>query len=146
MKTKQLTYQQQMSQHQYNRASATNSSSNKYRTCSCANCSKTLPRCSLCLTQMGTPAGIYWRPGLNFSKTDRKLSPFSSWFTWCQTCRHGGHAAHILDWFAENVLCPVAGCKCKCMSMDANARQIGTAVNIWIFIFSFVLVSIISVI
>ena len=24
---------------------------------------------------------------------------FASWFTWCQTCRHGGHTLHIAEWF-----------------------------------------------
>lgn len=38
----------------------------------------------------------------------------------CQTCRHGGHAAHILDWFYGDAgershgLCPVADCNCRC--------------------------------
>lgn len=38
----------------------------------------------------------------------------------CQTCRHGGHAAHILDWFygeageRSHGLCPVADCNCRC--------------------------------
>lgn len=119
----QMNYPTHVSHHQFNRnAAANNTAGSKYRTVSCSNCAKTLPRCSLCLTQLGTAAGIYWRPGLLFSKSDRKLSPFSSWFTWCQTCRHGGHSAHLLGWFSENSICPVAGCKCKCMSMDANAN------------------------
>ena len=24
---------------------------------------------------------------------------FEQWFTWCQSCRHGGHAQHMVDWF-----------------------------------------------
>ena len=28
-----------------------------------------------------------------------KLTEFGNWFTWCQTCRHGGHASHIMHWF-----------------------------------------------
>ena len=24
---------------------------------------------------------------------------FGQWFTWCQSCRHGGHAQHITEWF-----------------------------------------------
>ncbi|XP_027194513.2 GATOR complex protein mio [Dermatophagoides pteronyssinus] len=119
-----ISHPQPISHHQYNRASSANSSSNKLRICSCSNCGKTLPRCSLCLTQLGTPAGFHWRPGIILEKSNRKLSPFSSWFTWCQTCRHGGHSVHLLDWFTENTICPVAGCKCKCMGLDANARPI----------------------
>jgi hypothetical protein len=38
----------------------------------------------------------------------------------CQTCRHGGHASHILDWFfgddgvRSHGLCAVANCDCRC--------------------------------
>ncbi|KAG1739334.1 hypothetical protein EDB19DRAFT_1828902 [Suillus lakei] len=38
----------------------------------------------------------------------------------CQTCRHGGHASHILDWFfgedgaRSRGMCPVADCDCHC--------------------------------
>ena len=28
-----------------------------------------------------------------------KLTQLSDWFTWCQTCRHGGHADHMTSWF-----------------------------------------------
>jgi len=38
----------------------------------------------------------------------------------CQTCRHGGHAAHVLEWFLgvdgsrTHQICPVADCNCRC--------------------------------
>lgn len=38
----------------------------------------------------------------------------------CLTCRHGGHAAHILEWFygsdggRAHGMCAVAGCACRC--------------------------------
>lgn len=38
----------------------------------------------------------------------------------CQTCRHGGHASHILDWFfvddesQAHLTCAVADCDCQC--------------------------------
>ena len=39
----------------------------------------------------------------------------------CQTCRHGGHSGHILDWFLGpngdgngHEVCPVADCDCRC--------------------------------
>jgi hypothetical protein len=131
----QETYQQQLSHHQYNRSSST-PSTNKTRIQSCPTCRKPLPRCALCLTQLGTPAGSYWRPGLNFNKNERKLSQFSSWFTWCQTCRHGGHASHIIEWFNDHVNCPVAGCSCKCMSLDANAK-LSSNTTIWFFNINF---------
>ncbi|MPC34163.1 WD repeat-containing protein mio-A [Portunus trituberculatus] len=77
----------------------------------CPNCRKPLPRCSLCLVHMGTPSG--WDSSTqktsvqedtgegpaSASTSRRKLSHFSSWFTWCQTCRHGGHAHHLMEWF-----------------------------------------------
>ncbi|XP_054158947.1 GATOR complex protein MIOS-B-like [Oppia nitens] len=115
-------YQQQLSHHHHNRSSSTTSSIHKNRIQSCPQCRKPLPRCALCLTHLGTPGGQYWRPGLTFNKSERKLTPFNSWFTWCQTCRHGGHANHIIQWFNEHINCPVAGCECKCMSLDANSK------------------------
>ena len=43
----------------------------------------------------------------------------------CQTCRHGGHASHILGWFfgastangegRKHDTCAVAGCNCRCL-------------------------------
>jgi len=83
---------------------------------SCPGCRKPLPRCSLCLINMGTPAGN----GEVMKRGDgQKLSNVNEWFTWCQSCRHGGHAHHISDWFSEHVECPVTGCTCKCMSLDS---------------------------
>ena len=38
----------------------------------------------------------------------------------CQTCRHGGHAVHILEWFLNedgrrtHEVCPVGDCNCRC--------------------------------
>ena len=32
-------------------------------------------------------------------KHEKKLSGIGDWFTWCQTCLHGGHAGHMMDWF-----------------------------------------------
>lgn len=79
---------------------------------SCPNCRKPLPRCSLCLLHMGTtttsasfPAGL-------------KSKPFQKWFSWCQTCRHGGHTEHLADWFKTHTECPVTCCNCKCFAID----------------------------
>lgn len=95
----------------------------------CPNCRKPLPRCSLCLVHMGTPSGWGGCMGPKNSSTGggsgtlgeegggveggagtstptlsptppcRMLSDFTTWFTWCQTCRHGGHAHHLMEWF-----------------------------------------------
>lgn len=36
------------------------------------------------------------------------------WFTWCQSCRHGGHAIHMYQWFDNHKVCPVSECQCEC--------------------------------
>ena len=41
-------------------------------------------------------------------------SGFDLWFTWCQSCRHGGHAIHMLQWFEKHKVCPVSECTCEC--------------------------------
>lgn len=57
--------------------------------------------------------------------TFRNSLPFADWWTWCHTCRHGGHASHLAEWFANQDVCPVADCRCHCNSLDVNptARQ-----------------------
>lgn len=84
---------------------------NKLKMSSCPNCRKPLPRCAICLAHMGTP--------LNESFSSKKVSNLASWFTWCQSCRHGGHAGHINNWFEKHSECPVTGCCCKCFSLDS---------------------------
>ncbi|ELR22091.1 uncharacterized protein ACA1_158870 [Acanthamoeba castellanii str. Neff] len=96
-------------------------SSGKQKVSSCPSCGKPLPLCSICLLPLGcsTPVfsgsrnpsekQLYWAEG---------GSKFEDWYTWCQTCRHGGHAAHLMDWFAHHVECPVTDCNCRCYSLD----------------------------
>lgn len=89
---------------------------------SCPACRKPLPRCTVCLVNMGSHSG--YLIGANHhlpsakNKVGTKVTPFKNFFTWCQLCRHGGHADHIQDWFDEYTECPVSGCSCKCNSMD----------------------------
>lgn len=85
---------------------------------SCPNCRKPLPRCSLCLLHMGTTTtdGFYNPTGL-------KSKPFSKWFSWCQTCRHGGHTEHLADWFKTHSECPVTCCNCKCFAIDLPPKR-----------------------
>ncbi|KAJ8949341.1 hypothetical protein NQ314_008261 [Rhamnusium bicolor] len=64
---------------------------NKVKMSSCPNCRKPLPRCAICLMHMGTTTG---------ESDGLKSTEFDNWFTWCQTCRHGGHAGHMSEWFA----------------------------------------------
>jgi len=74
---------------------------------------------------MGSPAGSLAIKSSEIKINnirDKKLGVFKDWFTWCQTCRHGGHADHIDDWFKNHAECPVTSCKCKCMSLDPLNR------------------------
>jgi len=90
---------------------------NKSKAQACPSCRKPLPRCAVCLVNMGTMSGLS-------NQDDRKkvVTRFGEWFTWCQTCRHGGHADHLLEWFGQHTVCPVTGCACKCASLDASAH------------------------
>jgi hypothetical protein len=98
----------------------------------CPACKKPLPRCALCLEPFdcSTPA-----PGSTGSKPSThkhkhpdgespldqsSTNPFDKWFTWCQTCRHGGHASHISDWFEHHDVCPVVDCTCRCRTLDVG--------------------------
>ncbi|GAM17954.1 hypothetical protein SAMD00019534_011290 [Acytostelium subglobosum LB1] len=84
----------------------------------CPHCKQPLPRCCLCLLPMSCMV-----PGIDYKKPSNRefwtagAEPFDDWFTWCQTCRHGGHARHISDWFKDHQQCPVTDCTCKCSSI-----------------------------
>lgn len=82
----------------------------KTKMSSCPNCRKPLPRCAICLVHIGTPSRLI----------GNKTADLASWFTWCQTCRHGGHTDHIQNWFAAHSECPVTGCTCRCLSLDGT--------------------------
>lgn len=88
----------------------------------CPGCRKPLPRCALCLTNLGTPSGSGLNEVVDKTEYNSKLSSFDSWFTWCQSCRHGGHSSHITSWFSDHTECPVTGCPCKCMTLDLNSQ------------------------
>eukprot|EP01103_Thecamoeba_quadrilineata_P012751 TRINITY_DN3369_c0_g1_i2.p1 TRINITY_DN3369_c0_g1~~TRINITY_DN3369_c0_g1_i2.p1 ORF type:complete len:703 (-),score=75.42 TRINITY_DN3369_c0_g1_i2:64-2172(-) len=92
------------------------------RVSSCPSCKNPLPHCALCLlplncllptysTQTSRAGNYESNPILNNSTS------FDNWFTWCHTCRHGGHANHILQWFQTHPNCPVADCSCQCLSL-----------------------------
>lgn len=105
------------------RPRSTSTSTN--RLSSCPSCRKPLPRCSLCLMHMGTMMNA--SPGETNSSDLQggwQMKPFSKWFSWCQTCRHGGHTEHIMQWFKQNSECPVSSCNCRCFDMD------GTKLNV----------------
>lgn len=49
--------------------------------------------------------------------------PFVEWFTWCQSCKHGGHAHHIAEWFETRRVCPVTDCGCRCQHLDLPVER-----------------------
>lgn len=95
----------------------------------CSNCKKcSFAKCCLCLTHLGSNQFLFdHKSRSRHDKQGRqtsalKTNPFSNWFSWCQTCRHGAHSAHLLSWFSENSECPVSGCDCKCMNLDSRTE------------------------
>ncbi|KAL0984813.1 hypothetical protein UPYG_G00147300 [Umbra pygmaea] len=104
----------------------------KSKVTSCPGCRKPLPRCALCLMNMGTPVSncpdTRHGTGTSDEKVDltrnNKLSHFNNWFTWCHNCRHGGHAGHMLSWFSDHAECPVSACTCKCMQLDTTGNLV----------------------
>ena len=95
----------------------------------CPSCRKPLPRCAICLLNMGTLSGLVETKRQTSNKqrrqnlqNEQKLTPFDRFFTWCQYCHHGGHAKHILDWFSTHLLCPVFKCGCRCASLDPGTK------------------------
>ena len=48
---------------------------------------------------------------------------FAAWFTWCQTCHHGGHTLHIAEWFREHQVCSVSNYNCRCASLDSSTTK-----------------------
>ena len=104
----------------------------------CPQCRKPLPRCSICMLSLGalnpymeltkdrshhhrnsnnnnntTITGPLSPPLVGDLTTLGNL-PFAEWFTWCMRCKHGGHAHHLVGWFAKHETCPVSGCHCSC--------------------------------
>ncbi|XP_033109152.1 GATOR complex protein MIOS-like isoform X2 [Anneissia japonica] len=89
----------------------------KKNICHTNKCRKPLPRCCLCLMNMGTDS-LHSEKFEN-TKTEEKQTDFKNWMTWCQSCRHGGHSHHMKEWFSGHVECPVTACTCRCMLMDS---------------------------
>ena len=68
---------------------------------SCSSCRKPMPRCSVCMIHMGSHSGYMigtssTLPGEKNKKSGTKITPFGNFFSWCQMCRHGGHASEFL--------------------------------------------------
>jgi len=58
---------------------------------------------------------------------EKNATKFGDWWTWCQSCRHGGHASHLAAWFKSHDVCPVAGCRCRCRGLDTRALSAAKA-------------------
>ena len=86
-----------------------------HKTNVCPSCQKPNPRCVVCQATMGTHAG---RPLPGIGENVPRVVNCDFFISWCQTCRHGGHAAHLYDWFSRYEECPVGGCTCQCMTLD----------------------------
>ena len=101
----------------------------------CPRCKKPLPRCAICQQHLGCPdpdplldqsrlsAKGQERPSQEATRQvhwDAVSSSFGHWMVWCQSCRHGGHAAHVQTWFEQHSECPVVGCSCRCSSKDGH--------------------------
>lgn len=67
---------------------------------SCKTCGTILPECSICEKNL-------------ILKNNQSGEDSELWY-WCQECRHGGHADHILNWFSNHDECPIGTCRCKC--------------------------------
>ncbi|KAJ7638426.1 hypothetical protein FB45DRAFT_902803 [Roridomyces roridus] len=90
----------------------------KHKPTTCANCSRALPRCSICLMTLSIvpdtirDAEFAYSPGRD---------TIDDAIIICQSCRHGGHASHIFEWFYgddgghSHGVCAVANCECRCI-------------------------------
>ncbi len=54
----------------------------------------------------------------NESNVDLINTKLGNWFSWCQTCKHGGHLKHLIEWFKGHNYCPYVNCDCKCITSD----------------------------
>ncbi|KAF8167441.1 hypothetical protein B0H34DRAFT_645099 [Crassisporium funariophilum] len=91
----------------------------KGRPTACSNCNRELPRCSVCLMTLSIVHDAAREVDLG-ELTSTHSDTFDDAIVICQTCRHGGHAVHILEWFLgedgrrTHDICPVADCNCRC--------------------------------
>lgn len=87
---------------------------------SCPNCKKPLPLCAICLLPVECipfDSRVIKKPIGETAFWSSLENNFDDWFSWCQTCKHGGHSKHMAEWFKEHLECPVADCQCNCCSL-----------------------------
>ncbi|GAA94126.1 uncharacterized protein L969DRAFT_93509 [Mixia osmundae IAM 14324] len=77
----------------------------------CPKCGQSFPKCSICLQDLAVADDSQ-------AHATGDIKAIASAWCYCQTCRHGGHAMHILEWFKRgHKTCPVADCDCACSRM-----------------------------
>ncbi|RDB16246.1 SEH-associated protein 4 [Hypsizygus marmoreus] len=87
------------------------------RPTACYHCNRSLPRCSICLMTLSIVQDAAREAELLHSHSKDTIDDA---IVMCQTCRHGGHVSHILDWFygedggPSHDVCAVADCDCRC--------------------------------
>ncbi|WWD08951.1 hypothetical protein V865_007066 [Kwoniella europaea PYCC6329] len=94
------------------------------RTTTCMYCSAALPRCVICLMHVD-PQRPPPLTGGEEEHPEHITDTIDAAYVCCLTCRHGGHASHILPWFEGGLdghglphsKCPVMGCECECASL-----------------------------
>lgn len=100
-----------------NPSNTTATSNNRVTTC--PGCDRALPRCCVCLMTLKIVPDASRDADLLNSRSASK-DTIEDAIIICQTCRHGGHASHILEWFfgeegaGLHGICPVAECNCRC--------------------------------
>ncbi|KAF8917059.1 hypothetical protein CPB85DRAFT_1431673 [Mucidula mucida] len=86
---------------------------------SCPHCSRSLPRCSVCLMTLSVIPDAAREVELAHTSA-QYADTIDDAIVICQTCRHGGHASHVMDWFFDgdgtqsHATCAVANCDCQC--------------------------------
>lgn len=82
-------------------------------------CSKPLPRCVICLTEMSINTTSISINDAVYKDCNQQCNyNISRWYTWCLHCHHGGCLKHIGEWFECFDECPVPECNCWCNSID----------------------------
>ncbi|KAH7107973.1 hypothetical protein BKA62DRAFT_680564 [Auriculariales sp. MPI-PUGE-AT-0066] len=95
----------------------------------CPTCKKALPRCVICLLGLEVPPEDV--RGTSSIGLGGPQDTVDQAFIFCQTCRHGGHASHVLEWFFGNSstdedgpgpkethdVCAAGDCECRCADL-----------------------------
>ncbi|EAS06248.3 alpha/beta fold hydrolase (macronuclear) [Tetrahymena thermophila SB210] len=84
----------------------------------CPSCCVMLPVCCVCLLSCELV-----NPYIQFNRNRQQQNQMGGQIenlnleegiVWCQSCNHGGHYKHIIEWFQDFDVCPVSDCSCKC--------------------------------